>query len=80
MKSIPPRPCLRGGLAAVIRSFRLSAGSSFTFTGIPKSELMEATGLKKGGIYRHFSSKEELAAEAFDYAWKEALDIRMHDL
>jgi TetR/AcrR family transcriptional regulator, transcriptional repressor for nem operon len=30
---------------------------------------MEATGLQKGGIYRHFSSKEELAADAFDYAW-----------
>jgi TetR/AcrR family transcriptional repressor of nem operon len=33
-----------------------------------------------GGIYRHFSSKEELAAEAFEYAWKAALDARMHDL
>lgn len=32
------------------------------------STLMEATGLEKGGIYRHFSSKEELACEAFDYA------------
>jgi len=50
------------------------------FDGSSMSELMEATGLEKGGIYRHFSSKEELAAEAFDYAWKEALDIRMHDL
>src|SRR4029077_5896302 len=44
------------------------------------SELMEATGLEKGGIYRHFSSKEELAAEAFDYAWGMALDARMRDL
>lgn len=32
------------------------------------SELMERTGLKKGGIYNHFSSKEEIAAEAFEYA------------
>ena len=31
---------------------------------------MEATGLEKGGIYRHFANKEELAAEAFDYAWR----------
>lgn len=32
---------------------------------------MEATGLKKGGIYRHFESKEELAAEAFwETVWK----------
>lgn len=50
------------------------------FEGGSLSELMEATGLEKGGIYRHFSSKEELAAEAFDYAWKVALDTRMHDL
>ena len=50
------------------------------FEGVSLSELMQATGLEKGGIYRHFSSKEELAAEAFDYAWKVVLDTRMHDL
>ncbi len=50
------------------------------FEGGSMSELMEATRLQKGGIYRHFSTKEELAAEAFDYAWKAALDVRMHDL
>jgi TetR/AcrR family transcriptional repressor of nem operon len=50
------------------------------FEGSSMSELMEATGLEKGGIYRHFSSKEELAAEAFDYAWKATLDARMRDL
>jgi TetR/AcrR family transcriptional repressor of nem operon len=33
-------------------------------------------GLEKGGIYRHFDSKQQLAAEAFDYAWKLALDTR----
>ena len=32
------------------------------------SELMAATGLEKGGLYRHFKSKEELALEAFDHA------------
>jgi TetR/AcrR family transcriptional repressor of nem operon len=42
--------------------------------------MSQATGLEKGGIYRHFSSKEEVAAEAFDYAWQEALKVRMHDL
>jgi len=31
------------------------------------SELMAATGLEKGGIYRHFESKDELALAAFDY-------------
>ncbi len=38
---------------------------------------MEATGLKKGGIYRHFSSKEELAAEAFDHTWEAAWNSRL---
>lgn len=38
------------------------------FTGASVSDLMEATGLQKGGIYRHFDSKESLAIEAFDYA------------
>jgi TetR/AcrR family transcriptional repressor of nem operon len=47
------------------------------FEGSSLNDLMEATGLKKGGIYRHFASKEELAAEAFDYTWKTARDLRL---
>jgi TetR/AcrR family transcriptional repressor of nem operon len=50
------------------------------YDGAALSALMRATGLEKGGIYRHFSSKEELAAEAFDYAWRETLHARVHDL
>jgi TetR/AcrR family transcriptional regulator, transcriptional repressor for nem operon len=46
------------------------------YDGAAMSDLMEATGLEKGGIYRHFGSKQELAAEAFDYAWKVAIDTR----
>jgi TetR/AcrR family transcriptional regulator, transcriptional repressor for nem operon len=46
------------------------------YEGSSLNDLMEATGLKKGGIYRHFSSKEELAAEAFDYTWKAAWNAR----
>jgi TetR/AcrR family transcriptional repressor of nem operon len=30
------------------------------------ADLMEATGLEKGGTYRHSSTKEELSAEAFN--------------
>src|ERR1700726_3219154 len=37
---------------------------------------MRATGLEKGGIYRHFGSKQELAADAFDHPWKIAIDTR----
>ncbi|HVH87091.1 MAG TPA: TetR/AcrR family transcriptional regulator [Terriglobales bacterium] len=50
------------------------------YEGGSMSALMEATGLEKGGIYRHFSSKEELAAQAFDYAWDAAVETRMRDL
>lgn len=38
------------------------------YDGVTMSEIMAATGLEKGGIYRHFDSKEALAVAAFDYA------------
>ena len=38
------------------------------FAGASMSDIMAATGLQKGGIYRHFESKEQLALESFDYA------------
>lgn len=47
------------------------------YEGSSVNDLMEATGLKKGGIYRHFASKEELAAEAFDYTWEAAWNARL---
>jgi TetR/AcrR family transcriptional repressor of nem operon len=50
------------------------------YDGAALSDLMKATGLEKGGIYRHFDSKQQLAAEAFDYAWRETLNARIHDL
>lgn len=34
------------------------------------TDVMEATGMEKGGIYNHFQSKDELAVAAFDYAIK----------
>jgi TetR/AcrR family transcriptional regulator, transcriptional repressor for nem operon len=38
------------------------------YAGTSMSEVVEATGLEKGGIYNHFGSKDELAAEAFAYS------------
>jgi len=38
------------------------------YAGTSMSDIMQATGLKKGGIYNHFESKDELALAAFDYA------------
>jgi TetR/AcrR family transcriptional repressor of nem operon len=46
------------------------------YSGAALSDLMRATGLEKGGIYRHFESKEELAGDAFEHAWKIAMDAR----
>ncbi len=39
------------------------------FAGTSLSDIMQATGLQKGGIYRHFDSKDELALETFDHAY-----------
>ena len=38
------------------------------FIATPLSAVTEATGIQKGGLYRHFGSREELAHEAFDFA------------
>jgi TetR/AcrR family transcriptional repressor of nem operon len=43
-------------------------------------ELMDATGLEKGGIYRHFANKEELAAEALTYAFSKSVRTRTEHL
>ena len=39
------------------------------YYGSSLADIMRETGLEKGGIYNHFSSKEQLALEAFDYAY-----------
>jgi TetR/AcrR family transcriptional repressor of nem operon len=38
------------------------------YFGSSLSDIMHETGLEKGGIYNHFTSKEQLALEAFDFA------------
>lgn len=38
------------------------------YFGASMSDIMEATGLEKGGIYNYFSSKDDLALQAFDYS------------
>ena len=40
------------------------------YFGSSLADIMRETGLEKGGIYNHFSSKEQLALEAFDYAYE----------
>lgn len=48
--------------------------------GVSLSDLMRATGLEKGGIYRHFSGKEDIALRAFDHAWRASLEARTRGL
>ena len=50
------------------------------YAGSGMSELMRETGLAKGGIYRHFDSKETLAIEAFRYAFSTVQQIRFADI
>jgi TetR/AcrR family transcriptional regulator, transcriptional repressor for nem operon len=46
------------------------------FEGCSMQDVLEATGLEKGGVYRHFASKEELAAEVFRYSWAQVGKVR----
>jgi len=50
------------------------------FDGCSMQDLMTATGLEKGGLYRHFANKEELAAEAFRFSVAQNLKIRTEHL
>lgn len=50
------------------------------FSGCSMQDVMEATGLEKGGLYRHFHSKEELAVEAFRYALGRTVKLRTEHL
>jgi len=38
------------------------------YSGSSIADIMQVTGLQKGGIYNHFASKDDLALAAFDYA------------
>ena len=37
------------------------------YFGTSLTDIMDATGLEKGGLYNHFASKDDLALQAFDY-------------
>lgn len=46
------------------------------YAGCSMQDIMAATGLEKGGLYRHFSSKEELAEETFRYSLARVTEAR----
>ncbi len=41
------------------------------YNGTSLQNIIEETGFQKGGIYRHFNSKEELAIASFKYAYQQ---------
>ncbi len=40
------------------------------YAGTSMQDIMDVTGLAKGGIYGNFENKDEIAAAAFDYSYK----------
>jgi AcrR family transcriptional regulator len=50
------------------------------FAGCSMGDIVEASGLEKGTLYGHFSTKEELALLAFDHAWKDTSDKRLRNI
>ncbi|WP_028559633.1 TetR/AcrR family transcriptional regulator [Paenibacillus pinihumi] len=38
------------------------------YAGTSLNDIIADTGIKKGGIYRHFASKDDIALEAYNYA------------
>lgn len=50
------------------------------YAGTAMSDIMAATGLRKGGIYNHFSNKDEIALAAFDHAFQSLNDYMTQQL
>ena len=50
------------------------------YDGCSMQQILDATGLEKGGLYRHFRSKQELATAAIGYAIEQAVEARLLDL
>ena len=65
-----PKSTLSKGAATRQRIVELAAPvfNQRGYVGASMRDLVDATGLEKGGIYNHFGSKEQLALEAYDHA------------
>ncbi len=44
------------------------------YAGTTMSDIIEAVGVQKGGIYRHFDSKEAIMLAAFEYAMQRRIE------
>jgi TetR/AcrR family transcriptional repressor of nem operon len=50
------------------------------FAGASMQEILDATGLEKGGLYRHFPTKQHLAEEALRYTMARSVRTRTEPL
>lgn len=50
------------------------------YEGCSMHDIIDAVGLEKGSICGHFYSKEELAIEAFNFAWADTVQKRLGNL
>lgn len=48
--------------------------NTYGYNGCSLSDIMQATQLKKGGIYNHFKSKDEIAIEAFNHNYDKVIN------
>ncbi|WP_019415372.1 TetR/AcrR family transcriptional regulator [Paenisporosarcina sp. TG20] len=68
---------MRKGQITKEHIIRESAGLFNTkgYTGASLSEIIDRSGVHKGGIYNHFENKDEIALAAFDYSVSKILDF-----
>jgi AcrR family transcriptional regulator len=68
---------LRKGQITKEHIIRESAGlfNSKGYSGTSLSEIIELTGVRKGGIYNHFENKDEIALAAFDHSFSQILNL-----
>lgn len=67
---------MRKGQITKEHIIRESAGLFNTkgYTGASLSEIIDRSGVRKGGIYNHFENKDEIALAAFDYSVSRIMD------
>lgn len=68
---------MRKGQATKEKIIRQSAGLFNTkgYAGTSLSEIIERANIRKGGIYNHFESKDEIAISAFDYMFAQLKSV-----
>ena len=68
---------MRKGQITKEHIIRESAGLFNTkgYTGASLSEIIDRCGIRKGGIYNHFESKDEIALAVFDYSFSQILEF-----